>query len=1050
MDSARTDTPSEPADSLFESAWRLRWRAPELALAFGERSKEQAERVGDTARRLRAEALVLFALNQLGQGVQATERALAALREVEAHSDGSENGGEYRELAARLRLELARCSRAANAPMTGFALLRPVLDAPDTPPLLRAASLVQITDFLAQLGHGSELSAALVEADRLYLTDESGDQDAVVLLRSLLRAVAASHHRRWNDLQGAVRLAEEGLELLGLLSEPGADSGHVAAKLSLELVCAHLDSDRPDLAVTAAEKVLVGSVRAPAASALGWIRLALATRVHLPEGRLDSARDLLVQTADSAERHRLDSLLAQSLTTVSHLLERTGELPEALNALRSAHAAERRRERSVQLVRVLLAEEFAALRADSAPAAEQIAAMFGASAPASRPATVQQQFVVPPSISAPQPIAEQQAPVTEPEPPVPAEVAPTQIVHVAPAESTPSLAELVTGVPALDRLEFRQRTDSVLADASPQRTITLLLMSIDHFVLGADAASPEVMAAVRQRILEQLHSAPTPQANGPQTMFGVLGEELLAVLLPDVTAEQAHDWAQDQRIEVLGTDWSQMASGLSVTVRVGTADSPGGAGSFDLFERAERSLFPAPATADAPELPPFSFSVSEILKRDMAFSEVMKRDSPMPPPPAKAEELAREGHPEESPIVHTDRSVREQLAESIALPRQSPVPVESVETERPAPEISRPLIEDVPLTAEQAGGPSHDESADEVNQAGSHSLAENSHSLVELEAVPDQHDDVVSAQVMDASTAPQRAVGTDGLPVADPGPRVPEEAPSERTDPNHARADYLSEPMFRSAQNSSSWLANRLPEPPDQQQVPEQQAPAAQQAPLAIFESSEGYQGPTGSAVVPVVDAPIGVGGALTALVSKPPMEPTGQPNQADPVAEQPAPIEATEVPATEPEQPKAPANENLTTPRGVRRSLQDVGLADLLTEALVAYEDGRRKQAGEPQNPEPGPERSLAERSGVHPVIGPPQETAMVPRAVAEAQMTTVTPAADKPKDRPANGHATQVGGGMPLPPWSSLSTQLVRPQVPPKAPGEEAANKAGRNGHG
>ncbi|GAB2972511.1 hypothetical protein GCM10027184_22670 [Saccharothrix stipae] len=337
--------------TLVVPAWRLRWRAPELALVLGERAVALASTRRDEVDRLRAEALVVFASNRMGRGVRIADRALDALKAAEAASE--------QETAWRLRVELADSARSVGAPLTGFAAVRPVLEADDVPPGLRATALVQASECLVSVGRGAALAQALDEADRLYQADPLLDHDTTLLHRGLLRASAAGQHRRWGDLRAAVAAARDGLGLLDRLKEAEADNGQVRGRLTVELVCALLDLNKPGEASEVGTPLLERPVRAPSASTTGWLRLALATRVHLPAGRVDQARDLLRDAADSAERHQLDTLLAESLLALAHVHEVAGDLVEALANLRSAHAAERRRARAVYAVRARLAAEFA-------------------------------------------------------------------------------------------------------------------------------------------------------------------------------------------------------------------------------------------------------------------------------------------------------------------------------------------------------------------------------------------------------------------------------------------------------------------------------------------------------------------------------------------------------------------------------------------------------------------------------------------------------------------------------------------------------------------
>ncbi|WP_268995863.1 hypothetical protein [Saccharothrix luteola] len=366
--------------TLVVPAWRLRWRAPELALVLGERAVALASTRRDEVDRLRAEALVVFASNRMGRGVRIADRALDALKAAEAASE--------RETAWRLRVELADSARSVGAPLTGFAAVRPVLEADDVPPGLRATALVQAGECLVSVGRGAALTQALDEADRLYQADPLLDHDTTLLHRGLLRASAAGQHRRWGDLQAAVASARDGLAVLDRLKEPESDNGQVRGRLTVELVCALMDLNKPGEASEVGTPLLERPVRAPSASTTGWLRLALATRVHLPAGRVDQARDLLRDAADSAERHQLDTLLAESLLALAHVHEVAGDLTEALANLRSAHAAERRRARAVYAVRARLAAEFSGVhRRPAGGLHDELAALLRTGTPAVTPPT---------------------------------------------------------------------------------------------------------------------------------------------------------------------------------------------------------------------------------------------------------------------------------------------------------------------------------------------------------------------------------------------------------------------------------------------------------------------------------------------------------------------------------------------------------------------------------------------------------------------------------------------------------------------------------------
>ncbi|HEX7306716.1 hypothetical protein [Lentzea sp.] len=366
---ARGETRADvEVSTLVVPAWRLRWRAPELALVLGERALALATARRDEADRLRAESLVVFAGNRVGRGVRVADRAIDALKAAEA-------AGEH-ETAWLLRVELAACARSVGAPLTGFAAVLPVLEAPDVPAELRASALVQASECLVTVGRGDEAVRALAEADQLHVADPTLDDDTRLLLRGHIRAVQAAQHRRWGDIAAAIGAAREGLDLLSRFADPAADSGQGFGRLTLELVLALMDANRLLDASEAGAPLLDRPVRAPSASTAGWLRLALATRVHLPAGRVGLAREMLREAVASAERHQLDSLLAESLLALAHVHEVSGELADALADLRSAHAAERRRARAVYAVRARLAAEFSGVHRQPADLHQQLASLL--------------------------------------------------------------------------------------------------------------------------------------------------------------------------------------------------------------------------------------------------------------------------------------------------------------------------------------------------------------------------------------------------------------------------------------------------------------------------------------------------------------------------------------------------------------------------------------------------------------------------------------------------------------------------------------------------
>ncbi|WP_150069702.1 hypothetical protein [Saccharopolyspora hirsuta] len=316
---------------------------------LSDRAVALARRAGDQAARLRAEALALFASNRLGRGVPATGRALAAVRDAESAGDA--------EVTAELRVELAWCACAAGSPEVAARILRPVLEQERIEPSLRAHALLALAASMPVREQGGARTEALDEAERLYGAGES-NRDTARLLRARVCAARAGHHRRLGEFAEATEVADAGLELLGELGDPAADSGEIRTCLVLERVQSLLELGHRLEAVEAAERVLAEPVRAAAAGPVGWLGLALATRVHLPNGDHAAALRVLGDTAAISERHKLDGLLAEALNTLSQVHERGAEFAEALRALRGAYAADRRWRAAVHHARVRLLAEY--------------------------------------------------------------------------------------------------------------------------------------------------------------------------------------------------------------------------------------------------------------------------------------------------------------------------------------------------------------------------------------------------------------------------------------------------------------------------------------------------------------------------------------------------------------------------------------------------------------------------------------------------------------------------------------------------------------------
>src|SRR5262249_19803858 len=153
-------------------------------------------------------------------------------------------------------------------------------------------------------------------------------------LRAAAHATGAARHRKRGAVDEAEVTVHQGRELLARLADPDHDSGEVSARLMLELALLLLDRGEGDAAMTEARPLLRRPVRAIAAAAAGRLRLVLATRVHLAEGRHEPALTLLADAVEGAQRYGMDAVLAECLEGLSHVHEARGEFADALHCVR--------------------------------------------------------------------------------------------------------------------------------------------------------------------------------------------------------------------------------------------------------------------------------------------------------------------------------------------------------------------------------------------------------------------------------------------------------------------------------------------------------------------------------------------------------------------------------------------------------------------------------------------------------------------------------------------------------------------------------------------
>ena len=344
----------------------LRWRAPELALLLADRAVTAGQ--DDKLAVMQADHLAVFALNRLGRHGEAAHRLFPAIRDAETPPG----------LRHELHVELAHCAVALGESAIALGAVRAVLAAgDDVAPVLRAGALVAVAEASAALDRDDLATSALDEADELYREDTSLDHDTALLLRAAVRAVDAARHRRREAGAVAGAKAREGRDLLAGLADPEHDSGEVSARLMLEIALALLDRGAGDAAMQEVRPLLRRPVRAAAAAAVGRLRLSLATRVHLAEGRHEPALTLLADAVEGAQRYGVDVVLAECLEGLSHVHEARGEFADALHCVRAARAAEGRHRRDVETARCTLLENCGSARREEARLVGQVAALLG-------------------------------------------------------------------------------------------------------------------------------------------------------------------------------------------------------------------------------------------------------------------------------------------------------------------------------------------------------------------------------------------------------------------------------------------------------------------------------------------------------------------------------------------------------------------------------------------------------------------------------------------------------------------------------------------------
>ncbi|MFI7680384.1 hypothetical protein [Actinophytocola sp. NPDC049390] len=517
------------ADALSVSAPELSVQLARRALLVGATDASTSAGSGE-ARNLvmRAQALLASGLVRISQHAKAVEPGFAALALAEA--------GGAPDVAAAVRIDLAACAQQVGEPLLGAALLRPVLEAGQTPPAVRASALGRLVGCVAHVARRDDVEDALTEADRLLAADSGIAADVRRMERARLAVRTAGYHRWYGDTEDAITAAREGLALLTRLRpDLRSESDRLRARLVLELVCGLLDEGELNEALNAAHPMVDEPVRATSAASVGRLMLAVATRVYLPSGQTDRGRHLLDQAAWVAERHTLDGLRADALTEVSRLEEQAGRATDALEAMRAARAAEHRRMRAVSRAARIVLVEVGANHGVRDTAQQSVAALMRQLAhPAGLPAAVS---------PAPQVERAQQKPAAE-----------TRVPATAPEIA--GTVDMAKDNGLLDREGLIRRLHSV---RTGERPVALTLVRFDSTEDDDRGPDTGIMAGLADKVRDMApDNAELARSDGSE----------LAVLLPATTRDQAEEFAATIR----GSDWAT-AGGKDMNISTGVVQT---------------------------------------------------------------------------------------------------------------------------------------------------------------------------------------------------------------------------------------------------------------------------------------------------------------------------------------------------------------------------------------------------------------------------------------------------------------------------------------------
>ncbi|WP_459716679.1 GGDEF domain-containing protein [Actinophytocola sp. KF-1] len=541
---------------------------------------------------MRAQAVLASGLVRISQHAQAVEPGFAALTLAET--------GGARDVAAAVRIDLAACAQQVGEPLLGGALLRPVLEAGQTPPAVRAAALGRLVGCVAHVARRDDVEDALSEADRLLAADSGIAADVRRMERARLAVRTAGYHRWYGDTEDAITAAREGLALLTRLRpDLRSESDRLRARLVLELVCGLLDEGELSEALNAAHPTVDEPVRATSAASVGRLMLAVATRVYLPSGQTDRGRHLLDQAAWVAERHALDGLRADALTEVSRLEEQAGRAADALEAMRAARAAEHRRMRAVSRAARIVLVEVGSNHGVRDTAQQSVAALMRRLAhPAGLPVAVAPPAQVEPAQQ--RPSGEQQTPSAAPE--------------------LAGTVDMAKDNGLLDREGLIRRLRAV---RTGERPVALTLVRFDSTKDGTDDRGPDtgIMAGLADKVRDMApDNAEVARSDGSE----------LAVLLPATTRDQAEEFAATIR----ESDWAAAGGkDMSISTGVVQTDHPATDENLDptgILSAARNALTSAQAPATGSSLSETAAALQSALSEETPTRPLNQPHQPEP------------------------------------------------------------------------------------------------------------------------------------------------------------------------------------------------------------------------------------------------------------------------------------------------------------------------------------------------------------------------------------------------------------------------------------